>query len=276
MLGRQLGDRLGRPVEALRQGQQLARPGGQLLQHGYNLQPGIAQRVLRPAWAAVGQGGKHGGAILGRGIQRRAPGPQRPELAQVLQLDPQGLGQLGVGGVPADLHPQALLQPPDPPQALGIDPRHRDRVACSFDRPAHRLADPPVGEGAEAVPPGRVEPLYRSGEPQVPLLNEVQQLQGRPSGAHPGHEPHHQPQVRHHEPVPGFDPGGQGPALFRGQGSGQLAEGHRRGDAATQLQLLGRGQEGVTPDLLQVSGQGRVAPWHGAGAKKGRCPGSGP
>lgn len=177
MLDGQPGDRLGRPVEALRLGQDPPRPGWQLLQQGRHLQPGIAQRILADAAAVIRQRGQHGRAVIRRGVERGAPGPQGAQLLQVLQRDAQGVSQLAVRGLPPDLRPKALLEPADPGQPLSIDAGHRDRVACPFDRPAHRLADPPVGEGREAVPLHRVEPLDRSGQAQVPLLDEVQQLQ---------------------------------------------------------------------------------------------------
>lgn len=154
--------------------------------------------------------------------------------------------------------PEALLQAADSPEPFGIGAAHRDRMAGALDRPADRLADPPVGEGAEAVPLRRVEPLDRSGQADVPFLDQVQQLQRRSPGAHPGDEPNDQPQVRRHEPLAGSHAGAQRPPFPGSEGAIKRSERHGDRHHPPELQLLRRGQQGVASYFPEVPGQRRI------------------
>ena len=70
---------------------------------------------------------------------------------------------------------QIALRPGELVDGIEHVHRHPDRPPLVGDRPGDRLPDPPCGVGGELEAPAVVEPLHRPHQPQVPLLDEVEE-----------------------------------------------------------------------------------------------------
>jgi hypothetical protein len=95
-----------------------------------------------------------------------------------------------------EARPQAV-EPNDRPEQVDGDPDH---LSLALDRCPHRLADPPPGVGGEANSPLGIEPIHRLDEAEVPLLDQVNEVQPNLTVL-PGHG-HDEAQVGHDEALP--------------------------------------------------------------------------
>ena len=117
------------------------------------------------------------------------------------QLDPLG-GEAGVGGdldrrrLAVEQGGEALGAGVDEAVVLAHVGRHADRAGAVGDGPADRLADPPRGVRGELEAAAMVELLDRPHQPEVALLDEVEQRQPARLVA---------TRHRHHEPEVGLD-----------------------------------------------------------------------
>src|SRR6266536_1533091 len=201
-----------------------------------------------------------GAAVADRAVQRgdrvRAVLQARHLLDRHVQLS----GQLRVARVAAELGTQPGLAAAQPADPLIHVHRQTDRPRAAVSRPTgDRLADPPgrVGRELEALAP--VELLDRAQQPEIALLDQVDQRQAGAGEA---------PRDRDHQTEIGLD---HGPA-------GLLASSHRRRQrrppriASSQLpqpelglqpglvrlrkaNLVLPGQQLVLPDFVQIQSE---------------------
>src|SRR6266540_1879335 len=201
-----------------------------------------------------------GAAVADRAVQRgdrvRAVLQTRHLLDRHVQLS----GQLRVARVAAELGTQPGLAAAQPADPLIHVHRQTDRPRAAVSRPTgDRLADPPgrVGRELEALAP--VELLDRAQQPEIALLDQVDQRQAGAGEA---------PRDRDHQTEIGLD---HGPA-------GLLASSHRRRQrrppriASSQLpqpelglqpglvrlrkaNLVLPGQQLVLPDFVQIQSE---------------------
>jgi hypothetical protein len=135
--------------------------------------------------------------------------------------------------------------------------RDPDGARLVGDGAGDRLPDPPGRVRGELVPLGVVELLHRPDQPEVPLLDQVEEAQA-PADVPLG-DGHHQPQVRLDEPLLGAQAeraqqgqfGSFSPA--EGEAALQLLLGEQAGlDGLGQLDLFFGRQQRDPPDLTQV------------------------
>ncbi len=133
--------------------------------------------------------------------------------------DPRFLGQLGDGGVAAELLVQLPLEPGQLVDLLDQVDGQPDGAALVGHAAGDRLPDPPGRVGGELETLGVVELLDRADQPEVALLDQVQQRHAA-AGVALGQRDD-QPQVGHQQvaagPVAVPDDGAQVGPLLRGQ-----------------------------------------------------------
>src|SRR6266542_10058 len=201
------------------------------------------------------------------------------EVADLVDRGVEGLGQLLAARFPThllrELEPRAVQLA----QAVVDVHRQADRARTIGDRARDPLTDPPrrVGGELEAAPP--VEQLDRAHQPDVPLLDEVEQREPL-ALVLPGHGDH-QTQVGHDEPLAGglgLADVGPGPhdRAIRAQAAGlqavlgllALLDGHGEHDLLLlgEERLSGRGLQ-VQAEVVGVVGAqwasrfGHFLPW---------------
>ena len=126
---------------------------------------------------------------------------------------------------------------------------HPDGPRLIGDGPGDSLPDPPRGIRGELVPAGVVELLHGADQPEVPLLDKVEEHQAA-ADVTLG-DRHYQPQVRLDQPLFGLDP-------FPDEQLQVAVDGAHHRDAAAEL-LLGEQArlDGLGQLYLVLSGQQR-------------------
>ena len=173
-------------------------------------------------------------------------------------------GDLGRRGLAVELAGQAVEALVDGAVRLAHVGRHPDRAALVGDGPADGLADPPRGVGRELEALAVVELLDRPHQPEVALLDEVEQRQA--AGLVLAGDRHHEAEVGLDEAAPGVG--------RRGDVALELATArHRRcrtgrqlglggaavGEQLAEVDLVGGGEERDGADLVEVLAQQRPA-----------------
>src|SRR5690606_13471316 len=109
-------------------------------------------------------------------------------------VDVEFAGELVQGRFSAELLVQAAAGAGQPVDALHHVHGDPDGAGLVRDGAGDRLPDPPGGVGGELVSAGVVELLHRADEPQVALLDQVEQ--GQTAAQVALGDRHHQAQVR--------------------------------------------------------------------------------
>ncbi len=117
------------------------------------------------------------GLLLGadRHVQAHRVAGVVEQVGDLLLGDAGLLGQLLVGGVAAELLVQVALDPGELVDLLDEVHGQPDRAGLVGHAAGDRLADPPRGVGGELEALGVVELLDRADQPEVALLDEVEQ-----------------------------------------------------------------------------------------------------
>src|SRR3990172_1027260 len=131
------------------------------------------------------------------GFQRNRLLRDFEHLADFLEGNVHPLRDLLGGGLPPELLDQIAGGPDQLVDRLDHVHRDADRSRLVGDRPGDRLPDPPGGVGRKLVPPPVLELVDRLHQTDVPLLDEVEELQP-PVGVFLG-DRHHQAEVRLHQ-----------------------------------------------------------------------------
>jgi hypothetical protein len=178
------------------------------------------------------------------------PNPQHQ--IKISQAHPQRISHFSAGGLPAQLLGELGSNPAQPGQLGAMGGRQSDGSAAAVGPARQALADPPVREGGELVPAGRIKPLSATHQADGAGLEQVGHVAVGHGNAQP--RPHHpgdmcdQAEIPRDEPIPGP----QAPPLDGWRGVcwswvPVLPSAHQ----GTQVDFLGSGEKGLAATAIK-------------------------